>query len=119
MINSLRFGIMWHGGGTSGDAGSVDISGATVFTTAEAVFLDKGQAVKISVDGTSGAKLTPGNGVIMQLMDDDDPGSDPTTNGEHGGLQRARPRLPSWTRRMISSAPSKARTLWSCSRTSS
>jgi hypothetical protein len=79
MINSLRFGILWHGGGTSGDAGSVEIGGATVFSTAEAVFLDKGQAVRISVDGTNGAKLTPGNGVIMQLMDDDDPGPDPDT----------------------------------------
>jgi hypothetical protein len=78
-VNSLRFGIMWHGGGTSGDAGSADISGATVFTTAEAVFLDKGQAVKITVDGTNGAKLTPGNNIIMQLMDDDDPGYDPST----------------------------------------
>jgi hypothetical protein len=79
VVNSLRFGIMWHGGGTSGDAGSADISGATLFTTAEAVFLDKGQAVKISVDGTNGAKLTPGNNIIMQLMDDDDPGYDPST----------------------------------------
>jgi hypothetical protein len=76
VINSLRFGIMWHGGGISGDAGSVDISGATSFTTAEALFLDKGQAVKIAVDGTNGAKLMPGNGIIMQLMDDDDPGYD-------------------------------------------
>jgi hypothetical protein len=84
MVNSLRYGIMWHGGGTSGDAGLVDISGATVFTTAEAVFLDKGQAVKVSVDGTNGAKLTPANGVIMQLMDDDDPGPDPTTMENNG-----------------------------------
>jgi hypothetical protein len=79
MINSLRFGIMWHGDGTSGDAGSVDISGATVFSTTEAVFLDKNQAVKITVDGANGAKLTPGNGIIMQLMDDDSPGFDATT----------------------------------------
>ncbi len=79
IVNSLRFGIMWHGGGTSGDAGTVDISGATLFTTAEAVFLDKGQAVKVTVDGTSGAKLTPANGIIMQLMDDDAPRPDPAT----------------------------------------
>ncbi len=79
IVNSLRYGIMWHGGGTSGDAGLVDIGGATVFTTGEAVFLDKGQAVKVSVDGTNGAKLTPANGVIMQLMDDDGPGPDPAT----------------------------------------
>jgi hypothetical protein len=79
MINSLRFGIMWHGNGISGDAGTVDISGAAAFTTTEAVFLDKNQAVKISVDGANGAKLTPGNGILMQLMDDDNPGFDPTT----------------------------------------
>jgi hypothetical protein len=83
-INSLRFGIMWHGDGTSGDAGTVDISGATVFTTTEAVFLDKNQALKVTVDGTNGAKLTPGNGVIMQLMDDDNPGYDPTTFENNG-----------------------------------
>lgn len=79
LVNSLRYGIMWHGDGTSGDAGTAEITGATEFTTGETVFLDKGQAVKILVDGTNGAKLAPGNGVIMQLMDDDNPGWDPET----------------------------------------
>lgn len=77
-VSSTRFGVMWHGGGSSGDAGTVDISGATAFNTAEAVFLDKNQAVKVTVDGTGGAKLTPANGIIMQLMDDDDPGTNGT-----------------------------------------
>jgi hypothetical protein len=72
-VNSERFGIMWHGGGT------LDISGATVFNTKEAVFLDKGQSIKITVDGSEGAQLNPANGVIMQFMDDDDPGPDFTT----------------------------------------
>ena len=68
IVNSERFGIMWHGGGT------LDISGGTVFNTREATFLDKGQAIKITVDGTDGAQLNPENGIIMQFMKDDDPG---------------------------------------------
>lgn len=73
VVNSGRFGIMWHG------SGSADISGGTIFNTAEAVFLDKGQAVTIAVDGSQGAMLNPANGIIMQLMDDDDPGPDFST----------------------------------------
>jgi len=68
VVNSDKFGIMWHGGGT------LDVSGGTVFNTGKTTFLDKGQAITIRVDGSEGAKLNPGNGVIMQLMDDDDPG---------------------------------------------
>jgi hypothetical protein len=59
---------MWHGGGT------LDVSGGTQFNTNKTTFLDKGQAIAITVDGSRGAKLTPRNGVIMQVMDDDDPG---------------------------------------------
>jgi hypothetical protein len=69
IVNSDRFGVMWHGGG------SVDISGGTVFNTGETTFLDKGQAIAITVDGSEGAQLNPGNGVILQVMDDDDPGA--------------------------------------------
>ena len=72
-VDSKRFGIMWHGGGT------LDVSGGTVFNTKETTFLDKGQAIKITVDGAEGVKLNPENGVIMQFMDDDDPGPDFTT----------------------------------------
>lgn len=68
IVNSRRFGIMWHGGGT------LDISGGTVFNTGETTFLDKGQAIAITVDGSQGARLNPGNGIILQVMDDDDPG---------------------------------------------
>ncbi len=78
VVNSKRFGIMWHGDGV------VDVTGGTTFKTGEAVFLDKGQALEINVDGAQGAKLLPANGVIFQLMDDDDPGPDmgppPATN---------------------------------------
>jgi hypothetical protein len=73
VVNSKRFGIMWHGGGT------LDVTGGTVFNTREATFLDKGQAIAISVDGSKGVKLNPANGVLLQVMDDDDPGPDFTT----------------------------------------
>jgi hypothetical protein len=68
IVNSDRFGVMWHGGGT------VDISGGTVFNTVETTFLNKGQPIALTVDGSKGAELNPGNGVILQVMDDDDPG---------------------------------------------
>jgi hypothetical protein len=68
IVNSDRFGVMWHGGG------SVEISGGTVFNTGETTFLNKGQAIAINVDGSKGARLNPHNGVILQMMDDDDPG---------------------------------------------
>lgn len=68
VINSERFGIMSTGNGT------VDISGGTIFNTGETIFLNKGATVAITVDGSKGAQLNPRNGVIMQLMDGDDPG---------------------------------------------
>jgi hypothetical protein len=68
IVNSDRFGVMWHGGGT------VDIDGGTVINTGETTFLNKGQAIELTVDGAEGAQLNPGNGVILQVMDDDDPG---------------------------------------------
>jgi hypothetical protein len=68
VINSKRWGFMWHG------AGSVDISGGTVVNTENATFLDKGQQVTVTVDGSKGAKLNPRNGILFQVMADDDPG---------------------------------------------
>jgi hypothetical protein len=68
IVNSRRNGIMWHGGGT------LDITGGTVFNTKETVFVDKAQVIKVTVDGSKGAQLNAGNGVLFQLMDDDDPG---------------------------------------------
>lgn len=70
-VDSDRFGVMWHGGG------SAIIDGATQFNTGEAAFLDKGQAVDIVVDGAQGAAINSGNGVIMQVIEDDDPGPVP------------------------------------------
>lgn len=71
IVNSDRWGVMWHGGGT------LDVSGGTEFNTGLTTFLDKGQAIEITVDGSEGAQLNPGNGIIMQVMDDDDPGPVP------------------------------------------
>jgi hypothetical protein len=68
VINSERFGIMSAGDGT------VDISGGTIFNTGETIFLNKGGAVAVTVDGSKGARLNSFNGVIMQVMDNDDPG---------------------------------------------
>jgi hypothetical protein len=75
-VNSRRFGVMWHQRG----GGSVDISGGTVLDTAETTFLDKGQQVTITVDGSEGARLNPRNGILLQMMENDDPGP-VVTNG--------------------------------------
>ncbi|UQI45548.1 hypothetical protein M1P56_14915 [Streptomyces sp. HU2014] len=66
-LRSHRFGLMWHG------PGSVRIDGGTVLRTTETTFLVKGQPARLDVDGSDGARLLPGNGVLLQLMDDDDP----------------------------------------------
>ncbi|MFT4084959.1 MAG: hypothetical protein QM638_20445 [Nocardioides sp.] len=71
VIDSTRFGVMF----CQGSGGSVTIDGATRFTTAETMFLVKAVAATISVDGSDGAKLTTDNGVLLQLMETDDPGS--------------------------------------------
>jgi hypothetical protein len=67
-IRSRRFGFMWHG------AGSLAIGGGTTVDTEETTFLDKGQQVTVTVDGSEGARLNPGNGILFQLMENDDPG---------------------------------------------
>jgi len=67
-VESARFGVMMWGDAT------VKIADGTVFDTGEAVFLDKGAASVIDVDGSGGAKLDPKNGVLFQAMDNDDPG---------------------------------------------
>jgi hypothetical protein len=68
IVDSDRFGVMWHG------SRSVDVSEKTVISTDESLFLNKGQAVDITVDGSQGAKLKTGNGVLLQVMENDDPG---------------------------------------------
>jgi hypothetical protein len=70
-VESARFGVMMWGDAT------VQVSDGTVFDTGEAVFLDKGAASVIEVDGAGGARLNPRNGVLFQAMDNDDPGPRP------------------------------------------
>ncbi|MBP2651731.1 MAG: hypothetical protein H6Q74_2556 [Firmicutes bacterium] len=69
-ITSDRFGVMWHS-----SSGTVNVAGGTKITTAETAFLAKTtEAITITIDGSDGAKITPANGIILQVMDDDDPG---------------------------------------------
>jgi hypothetical protein len=67
-VNSDRFGIMWHGNG------SVNIYDKTKFNCGETIFLVKGASADINVDGSKGAKINSGTDVIIQAMDNDDPG---------------------------------------------
>ncbi|MGI5451879.1 hypothetical protein ACQEWB_01570 [Streptomyces sp. CA-249302] len=71
IVESRGCGVMWH----SGDGGSVDIGGGTRFSTAGTMFLDKAKQVTVTVDGSQGARLHTGNGVLVQVMETDDPGS--------------------------------------------
>ena len=71
-IRSRRFGIMCTG------AGTVDITGDTDICTGETFFLNKGQKITLNVDGSEGASISAENGILMQVMDSDDPG--PTGN---------------------------------------
>ncbi|XVQ86400.1 hypothetical protein ACQP2K_02900 [Microbispora siamensis] len=68
VIDSKRFGFMWQ------STGPLLIDGGTRVTTGETMFLSKAAASAVTVDGSKGASLTPGNGVIYQLMDNDNPG---------------------------------------------
>jgi hypothetical protein len=67
-IDSKRFAVMWHG------QGNVKVQDDTVINTKEAIFLDKGQTADINVDGSKGAQLNSENGIILQIIEDDDPG---------------------------------------------
>jgi len=70
IINSDRFGVMWHSSG-----GTVNVAGGTEINTAETTFLAKtSKAITITIDGSDGADINPQNGILLQVMDDDDPG---------------------------------------------
>ncbi|MBP2651729.1 MAG: hypothetical protein H6Q74_2554 [Firmicutes bacterium] len=70
IINSDRFGVMWHS-----SSGTVNVAGGTAINTAETAFLAKtSNAITITIDGSDGAQINPQNGIILQVMDDDDPG---------------------------------------------
>jgi hypothetical protein len=68
VVNSRQWGFMWH------DASSLAISGGTVVNSPHATFLNKGQQLSVTVDGAKGARLNPGDGILVQVIDNDDPG---------------------------------------------
>jgi hypothetical protein len=69
VVNSRQWGFMWHA-----PANNLAITGGTVVNSPHATFLNKGQQIVVTVDGSKGARLNPGDGVIVQVMDNDDPG---------------------------------------------
>ncbi|MFT4124068.1 MAG: Ig-like domain-containing protein, partial [Microbacteriaceae bacterium] len=80
-IDSDRFGIMWHGGGSSNiAAGTVTIDGGTTIHTGETAFQDKANGMTLNLDGSDGATVQSESGVIFQLMESDDPGGLSTTS---------------------------------------
>ncbi len=64
-VKSGRFGMMLRG--------TAKIMDDTVFDTEKAIFLIKGSSAEINVDGSKGAQLNPKNGIIIQIMENDDP----------------------------------------------
>ena len=68
IINSRKYGVMWH---RSGNPLTVD--GGTVFNTPKTTFYLAGVPAVINMDGSDGARINSGNGVIMQVASDDQP----------------------------------------------
>jgi hypothetical protein len=81
VIDSTRFGVMW----AQGNGGAVTIDGGTQLRTAETSFLVKAVKVTMTVDGSQGAQIQPNNGVLLQMMETDDPGSTTGTYTEPTG----------------------------------
>ncbi|MFG2936887.1 hypothetical protein [Streptomyces sp. NPDC048282] len=75
VVNSGHFGYMFFG------AGQLTLDGGTVINSERATFLNKGQQTTIKVDGSQGARLNPRDGVILQMIELDDPGPVPV-NGK-------------------------------------
>uniref|UniRef100_A0AAU2A2Q3 Uncharacterized protein n=1 Tax=Streptomyces sp. NBC_00093 TaxID=2975649 RepID=A0AAU2A2Q3_9ACTN len=69
VINAGRFMVLWYA------AGSVTIDGGTQVNTGETAFMCKAVAGTVTADGSDGATINPGNGVVFQLMDSDRPSS--------------------------------------------
>ncbi|MGW0947999.1 hypothetical protein ACWD4O_36360 [Streptomyces sp. NPDC002623] len=69
VVNAGRFMVLWYA------AGSVAIDGGTEVNTGETTFMCKAVAGSVTVDGSQGAAINPGNGVVFQLMDTDRPSS--------------------------------------------
>ena len=69
VVNSRQWGFMWHA-----DGNTLAISGGTTVNSPHATFLNKGSQTVVTVDGSKGARFNPGDGIIVQVMDNDDPG---------------------------------------------
>ncbi|MGW2047116.1 hypothetical protein ACWCPF_18340 [Streptomyces sp. NPDC001858] len=69
VVNAGRFMVLWYA------AGSVAIDGGTEVNTGETAFMCKAVAGSVTVDGSRGATINPGNGIVFQLMDTDRPSS--------------------------------------------
>jgi hypothetical protein len=67
MVSSARFGVMMHQGD---GGGTLRIDKGSVFVTGQTAILVKGRGTTIVIDG---ARLVPGNGVLIQTMENDDP----------------------------------------------
>ena len=68
VVDSGHFGYMFFG------AGTLTLDGGTVINSERATFLNKGQQTAITVDGSQGARLNPRDGIILQMIELDDPG---------------------------------------------
>jgi hypothetical protein len=64
VVNSRRFGVMYHG------PGDIVIDKGSVFNTESTVIQLKSPGHDVLVDG---ARLNPGNGILLQVMANDDP----------------------------------------------
>ncbi len=69
VVNSKRFGFVASG------AGSINIAGNTQIHTGEAFLMNMGQQnLVLNVDGSQGATISSANGILLQVMDSDNPG---------------------------------------------
>jgi hypothetical protein len=76
IVKSGRFGVMWHG------KGYVKIKDDTILDCKKTIFLIRGSGgAEMYVDGSKGAKLNTGNGVIVQVIDLDKPSARDADDG--------------------------------------
>lgn len=69
VVNSKRFGFVASG------AGEITIGGNTQIHTGEAFILNMAQTgLVVNVDGSEGAQIHTDNGILLQVMDSDNPG---------------------------------------------
>ncbi|MFF7987657.1 hypothetical protein ACFZDK_52910 [Streptomyces sp. NPDC007901] len=83
-VRSDRFGVMLHASvDMEAPVAQVHVRDGASFETGKAVFLVKGVPARITVDGGAGTRLASADGVLLQIIDSDDPGP---RLGPDGGL---------------------------------